>query len=607
MKKATLLVRVAVLVSVLMAMLIGVVLVALDVTLHKDIDALLSAENIQIAQARSSQIEQLLETHFRELSVLALEDVVTKGSPAAAESAVQSMNGRVSPDITTVLLGWPDGRGTTPKGVYVDISQRPYFQAIMKDGKDFFVSDALVSKATGQPALILAKAVKGPDGRIRSLIGFEMQLAALSQITNSIKLGDSGYGMVLDEQGLVIADPSSDAIMKLDARSADKAGYRGLSALSTRMLAEPQGAGAYSRPDGLAMVCYWARVQGSPGWTLVLSISEKEAYRTLDSLTSFIAGLLGLGLLLAIALSILLARSIARPVKIVASAMAELERGDLSLARIGRKELDGVESRGDEIGSLGLSLEALRESFVKVVGGIRVSSDEVSTGAGELSANAQALSQGTNQQAAGIEQLSASVEELASTIKQNADNTIEADSLARKVAQSAEFSGRSVTETVANMREIAGKISIIEEIAGQTNLLALNAAIEAARAGEAGKGFAVVAAEVRKLAERSAKAAGEINELSRKSVVVAGEAGTSLEALVPDIRKVAALIQEIAAASSEQSSGADQIAKGVNQLDTVVQQNATVSEELASTAEELKAQADGLRQAVAFFNLEDEA
>ena len=60
-----------------------------------------------------------------------------------------------------------------------------------------------------------------------------------------------------------------------------------------------------------------------------------------------------------------------------------------------------------------------------------------------------------------------------------------------------------MARTVEAMKQIASKISIIEEIARQTNLLALNAAIEAARAGEHGRGFAVVASEVRKLAERS--------------------------------------------------------------------------------------------------------
>ena len=93
------------------------------------------------------------------------------------------------------------------------------------------------------------------------------------------------------------------------------------------------------------------------------------------------------------------------------------------------------------------------------------------------------------------------------------------------------------------MKEIASKISIIEEIARQTNMLALNAAIEAARAGEHGKGFAVVAAEVRKLAERSQKAAGEINQLSASSVKVAEKAGEMLERLVPDIQKTAELVQ----------------------------------------------------------------
>ena len=154
------------------------------------------------------------------------------------------------------------------------------------------------------------------------------------------------------------------------------------------------------------------------------------------------------------------------------------------------------------------------------------------------------------------------------------------------------------------MKEIASKISIIEEIARQTNLLALNAAIEAARAGEHGKGFAVVATEVRKLAERSQIAAGEIGRLSASSVGVAEKAGEMLSRLVPDIQKTAELVQEISAASREQNSGTQQINKAIQQLDQVVQQNASAAEEMASPSEELASQAQQLQGTISFFKID---
>jgi methyl-accepting chemotaxis protein len=182
---------------------------------------------------------------------------------------------------------------------------------------------------------------------------------------------------------------------------------------------------------------------------------------------------------------------------------------------------------------------------------------------------------------------------------------MQTEKIAIQASGDAQVGGQSVNETVAAMKEIAGKIMIIEEISRQTNLLALNAAIEAARAGEHGKGFAVVAAEVRKLAERSQKAAGEINELSTSSVEVAEKAGTVLDALVPNIQKTAELVQEIAASSREQDAGADQIAKSIQQLDAVIQQNASASEEMASTSEELSGQSEQLAEMIAFFNVDN--
>ena len=221
-----------------------------------------------------------------------------------------------------------------------------------------------------------------------------------------------------------------------------------------------------------------------------------------------------------------------------------------------------------------------------------------------MSASSEEMSQGASEQAAAAEESSSSAEQMTANIRQNADNAIATEKIAISAAQSASEGGKAVNATVAVMREIAGKIVIIEEISRQTNLLALNAAIEAARAGENGKGFAVVAAEVRRLAERSQVAAGEINELSTNSVEVAQKAGTILDSMVPNIQKTAELVQEISAASREQDAGAEQISKGIQQLDAVIQQNASASEEMASTAEELSSQSEQLAEMISYFKIE---
>jgi len=252
---------------------------------------------------------------------------------------------------------------------------------------------------------------------------------------------------------------------------------------------------------------------------------------------------------------------------------------------------------------LGLSLKEMLGKLSEVIQNVRMASGNVSSGSQALSSASQEMSQGATEQASSAEEASASTEEMTANIRQNADNAQQTEGIAIKTAQDAEEGGKAVKDTLAAMKEIANKISIVEEISRQTNLLALNAAIEAARAGDHGKGFAVVAAEVRKLAERSQVAAGEISTLSVSSVDVAEKAGNLLEVIVPNIRKTAELVQEISAASKEQDSGADQIGKSIQQLDMVIQQNASSSEEMASTAEELSSQAESLEEIISFFQI----
>jgi methyl-accepting chemotaxis protein len=240
----------------------------------------------------------------------------------------------------------------------------------------------------------------------------------------------------------------------------------------------------------------------------------------------------------------------------------------------------------------------------RVVTEVRDGSDALSTAAAQVAALARSVSEGTGQQAAAVEETKSSLEEINASIRQTAENSRAMEAMASTSAKSGEESGKAVARTVAAMKSIAGKISVIEEIAYQTNLLSLNAAIEAARAGEHGHGFGVVAEEVRRLAERAQAAAKDVRATAAESVETAERSGELLEALVPNILKTADLVREVTSASAEQASGVSHVDRAMGNVDEVAQRNASGAEQLSATAREMAHRTTALQELVAAVRLD---
>ena len=289
---------------------------------------------------------------------------------------------------------------------------------------------------------------------------------------------------------------------------------------------------------------------------------------------------------------------VSRPLNSSVARLNELGKGKLDFEDATKRA-----NRKDEIGKLSRINIAVASELKKVIGEITSDAERIDNMGSSMNKTSVFLSDAASNQAASLEEISASMEQMMANIDSNTEIASQTEDIANKAYDAVKEGNSSALEALNFMKDIAGKIQIITDIALQTNILALNAAVEAARAGEHGKGFAVVATEVRKLAELSKNAAEEIEELSNSGTAISQKAIELLNKTLPLINDTKSQVQNITIASKEQQTGASQINAAVQDINQSTQQHVDTVDSITNSSEDLIKQADKLLDNVRYFEI----
>jgi methyl-accepting chemotaxis protein len=302
-----------------------------------------------------------------------------------------------------------------------------------------------------------------------------------------------------------------------------------------------------------------------------------------------------------LALCLLLARSIARPLRQLTEVMTGLAAGDHGVAvpHLGRHDEIGAmaktvqvfkenaqrvrqmeveaerqkeEAETDKRAAMSRMADAFGQSVGEVVKAIAAAAHELQGSAQTLTATAEETTRQSSTVATVSQEATANSQTVASASEELSASIAE---ISRQVSSSAKMAGQAVGEAdktntqvqglSAAAQKIGDVVKLINDIAGQTNLLALNATIEAARAGEAGKGFAVVASEVKNLANQTAKATEEIAAQIASVQGATGSVVEAIKAIGGTIEQINGVSTSIASAVEEQGAATQEIARNVQQ------------------------------------------
>ena len=428
---------------------------------------------------------------------------------------------------------------TTPEGY--DPRVRGWYKAAAEAGKTI-VTDPYWDVLTNQMCGTIACPVY-VKGELVGVLGIDMTLSTVTDLTNSVNYADGVYGFLVDSSKNYVAHKNKEYLPTEDTATA----VSEVSPFLSKIVEEP-GSEIVRAKDYDNLDTYFANsLVSTCNWQVGITIPSSNLFKPVWSMiiVAVIVAIIAVVLVSFIMTTII--KKMLAPVQTLKqfasgdfSENASVETGipseykdeteQIMKATISVKsqireiilttqnESEGIKSISDEayekMANLNENVSDISVATTEVLDQARQASEltsEINNAGGDLGRVIDIL---TNKASDAATQSTESRERA----RKMHDSSVESNKQANAIYNSTKGQLEESIERSHAVEEINSLTEEILAISSQTNLLALNASIEAARAGEAGRGFAVVADEIRTLADNTKLAVDKIQTVTQTIV-----------------------------------------------------------------------------------------